>query len=153
MLFRSHKSTVSTAEQVQQERAGWLEQLRTWFQSTQSQQNQLQDLNDRMEKIIAILFEQSRQSESFHEQFLTDQIKMVQINTEVNQLLQLMSQRSKDDMSSRFEMAHQVKMAMSDQHERHEQLIATLIKTLSQDALQERAPKTKNNAKAPTSPS
>jgi hypothetical protein len=131
-----HKSTVSTAEQVQQERAGWLEQLRTWFQSTQSQQNQLQDLNDRMEKIIAILFEQSRHQENFQEQFLNDQTKVVQITTEVYQLLQIMTQRSRDDSSSRFEIAHQMKMAMSDQQERHEQLIATLIKTLGQDPAQ-----------------
>jgi len=126
-----NKSTVSTAEQVAQERAGWLEQLRTWFQSTQSEQNHLQDLNDRMEKVISILFEQSRHTTDFQERMLTDQARMMEQNTAVNQLLQLMGQRAKDDQTSRTEMTHQLKMAFTDQQERHEQLISTLVNALT----------------------
>jgi len=115
-----NKSTISTAEQVAQERAGWLDQLRTWFQSTQSQQNHLQDLNDRIEKVIAILFEQSRQNTEFQEHMLTDQARMIEQGSAVNQLLQLMGQRAKDEQVSRTEMAHQLKMVFTDQQERHE---------------------------------
>lgn len=126
-----NKSTISTAEQVAQERAGWLDQLRTWFQSTQSQQNHLQDLNDRIEKVIAILFEQSRQNTEFQEHMLTDQARMIEQGSAVNQLLQLMGQRAKDEQVSRTEMAHQLKMVFTDQQERHEQLISTLVNTLT----------------------
>lgn len=126
-----NNSTVSTAEQVAQERAGWLDQLRTWFQSTQSQQNHLQDLNDRIEKVIAIMFEQSRQTSDFQERMLTDQARMIEQNTAVNQLLQLMGQRAKDEQTSRTEMTHQLKMVFTDQQERHEQLISTLVNTLT----------------------
>ena len=126
-----NKSTISTAEQVAQERAGWLDQLRTWFQSTQSQQNHLQDLNDRIEKVIAILFEQSRQNTEFQEHTLTDQARMIEQGSAVNQLLQLMGQRAKDEQVSRTEMAHQLKMVFTDQQERHEQLISTLVNTLT----------------------
>lgn len=126
-----NKSTISTAEQVAQERAGWLDQLRTWFQSTQSQQNHLQDLNDRIEKVIAILFEQSRQNTEFQEHMLSDQARMIEQGSAVNQLLQLMGQRAKDEQVSRTEMAHQLKMVFTDQQERHEQLISTLVNTLT----------------------
>jgi hypothetical protein len=126
-----NKSTISTAEQVAQERAGWLDQLRSWFQSTQSQQNHLQDLNDRIEKVIAILFEQSRQNTEFQEHTLTDQARMIEQGSAVNQLLQLMGQRAKDEQVSRTEMAHQLKMVFTDQQERHEQLISTLVNTLT----------------------
>jgi len=126
-----NNSTVSTAEQVAQERAGWLDQLRTWFQSTQSQQNHLQDLNDRIEKVIAIMFEQSRQTSDFQERMLTDQARMIEQNTAVNQLLQLMGQRARDEQTSRTEMTHQLKMVFTDQQERHEQLISTLVNTLT----------------------
>lgn len=126
-----NKSTISTAEQVAQERAGWLDQLRSWFQSTQSQQNHLQDLNDRIEKVIAILFEQSRQNTEFQEHMLTDQARMIEQGSAVNQLLQLMGQRAKDEQVSRTEMAHQLKMVFTDQQERHEQLISTLVNTLT----------------------
>lgn len=126
-----NKSTVSTAEQVAQERAGWLEQLRIWFQSTQSQQNHLQDLNDRMEKVIAIMFEQSRNASAFQENVLSAQTKMLELNATVNQLLQSMGQRSKEEASARTEMAHQFKMVFADQQERHEQLISTLVNSLT----------------------
>jgi hypothetical protein len=86
-----NKSTINTAEQVAQERAGWLDQLRTWFQSTQSQQNYLQDLNDRMEKVIAIMFEQNRNSTNFQDSLLSEQSKMVEFTGNLNQMLQLMS--------------------------------------------------------------
>lgn len=126
-----NNSTVSTAEQVAQERAGWLDQLRTWFQSTQSQQNHLQDLNDRIEKVISIMFEQSRQTSDFQERMLTDQARMIEQNTAVNQLLQLMGQRARGEQTSRTEMTHQLKMVFTDQQERHEQLISTLVNTLT----------------------
>ena len=126
-----NKSTVSTAEQVAQERAGWLEQLRIWFQSTQTQQNHLQDLNDRMEKVISIMFEQSRSSGAFQENLLSAQTKMLELNATVGQLLQIMGQRTKDEFASRTEMTHQFKMAFTDQQERHEQLITTLVNALT----------------------
>ena len=126
-----NKSTISTAEQVAQERAGWLDQLRTWFQSTQSQQNHLQDLNDRIEKVIAILFEQSRQSNEFQEHMLTDQARMIEQGSAVNQLLQLLGQRTKEEQTSRTEMVHHLKLVLTDQQERHEQLVSTLVNTLT----------------------
>lgn len=126
-----NKSTINTAEQVAQERAGWLDQLRTWFQSTQSQQNYLQDLNDRMEKVIAIMFEQNRNSTNFQDSLLSEQSKMVEFTGNLNQMLQMMSQRSKDETTSRTELVHQFKMVVTDQQERHEQLISTLVNTLT----------------------
>ena len=129
-----NNATVSNAEQVQLERAGWLDQLRTWFQSTQSQQNQLQDLNDRIEKIIAIMFEQTRTSSDYREQIRTDQVKLVELTQSVNQMMILMGQRAKDEMSSRTELIHELRMTQSDQQERHEQLLTTLITRLSTDS-------------------
>ena len=133
-----NNATVSNAEQVQLERAGWLDQLRTWFQSTQSQQNQLQDLNDRIEKIIAIMFEQTRTSSDYREQIRTDQVKLVELTQSVNQMMILMGQRAKDEMSSRTELIHELRMTQSDQQERHEQLLTTLITRLSADSSAEK---------------
>ncbi len=135
-----NNATVSNAEQVQLERAGWLDQLRTWFQSTQSQQNQLQDLNDRIEKIIAIMFEQTRTSSDYREQIRTDQVKLVELTQNVNQMMILMGQRAKDEMSSRTELIHEMRMTQSDQQERHEQLLTTLIRRLSADSSVEKPP-------------
>ncbi len=132
-----NNATVSNAEQVQLERAGWLDQLRTWFQSTQSQQNQLQDLNDRIEKIISIMFEQTRTSSDYREQIRTDQVKLVELTQSVNQMMMLMGQRAKDEMSSRTELIHELRMTQSDQQERHEQLLTTLITKLNADTLVE----------------
>jgi hypothetical protein len=126
-----NNATISNAEQVQLERAGWLDQLRTWFQSTQSQQNQLQDLNDRIEKIIAIMFEQSRSSLDYREQIQIDQAKLVELTENANQMMLLTAQRAKDEMSSRNELIHEMKMTQIDQQERHEQLLTTLITKLS----------------------
>jgi hypothetical protein len=135
-----NNATVSNAEQVQLERAGWLDQLRTWFQSTQSQQNQLQDLNDRIEKIISIMFEQTRTSSDYREQIRTDQVKLVELTQSVNQMMILMGQRAKDEMSSRSELIHEMRMTQSDQQERHEQLLTTLITRLSADTSVEKPP-------------
>jgi hypothetical protein len=135
-----NNATVSNAEQVQLERAGWLDQLRTWFQSTQSQQNQLQDLNDRIEKIISIMFEQTRTSSDYREQIRTDQAKLVELTQSVNQMMILMGQRARDEMSSRTELIHEMRMTQSDQQERHEQLLTTLITRLSADTSVEKPP-------------
>ncbi len=135
-----NNATVSNAEQVQLERAGWLDQLRTWFQSTQFQQNQLQDLNDRIEKIISIMFEQTRTSSDYREQIRTDQVKLVELTQSVNQMMILIGQRAKEEISSRTELIHEMRMTQSDQQERHEQLLTTLITRLSADSSVEKPP-------------
>jgi hypothetical protein len=56
---------------------------------------------------------------------------MLELNATVNQLLQSMGQRSKEEASARTEMAHQFKMVFADQQERHEQLISTLVNSLT----------------------
>ena len=140
LQFETHQQLISSASQathtvVIQERQAWLDQLKTWTESHFQQQSLLNGMVDRFEDIFQSIGQQSRQAELFREQLRNDQSSLLQLLQTMTQVGQQISQHSKDDVASRAELLHQMKLSQTEHQERYEQLVHLLTSSMNSGSL------------------